>query len=82
MLSYVDMIRFETKKEISSTMYGGKGTTTYSFDCDELDTKEELEKQLRKKYYFDEEYPGCSYVESWHKEGNKVFVTFRSWGCD
>jgi hypothetical protein len=76
------MINFETVRIIHDYTYGGKGTRVYEYECDENDTKEELEKQLRKKYYFDEEYPGCSYVESWHKEGNKVFVTFRSWGCD
>ena len=76
------MIKFETQKQTYSTMFGGKGTTTYEIECDPKDTKEELLEQLQQKFDFHEAYPGCSYIEYWYKQDNKVVVTCRSWGCD
>ena len=76
------MIKFETKKKIDSTMYGGKGTVTYSYECDGTETEEELEKELRSKFYFDEEEIGCFFVENWYKKGNQVIVTERCWGYE
>lgn len=76
------MINFNSRKEKYSTMFGGKGTTTITLECDPNDTKEEVEAQLKKRYSFTEEYPGDTYVEDWYKDGNIITVTFRSWGCD
>ena len=77
------MIKFETMLKVRENYFGGNGTTTYEIKCDATDTIQDIEKQLREKYPFHEEYPGCSFVDDFYKMNDTTIrVTFRSYSCD
>lgn len=76
------MIKWETKRETFTTMFGGKGYTNYSVECDKTDTSESVRKELEEKYSFEETYPGEAFIDSYSVEEGKVRFTVRCYGCD
>ena len=77
------MIKFETMLKVRGHYSGRSTTLSYEIKCDSTDTLQDIEKQLREKYPFHEEYPGCSFVDFFYKQNDTtIIVVFKSYSCD